>query len=132
MPTKLLRSRLGQDLLDSIDATFKEGPFELLMPRWKTSSQLDLSHWLREAGAMPGAYPAIAPEAVMSAAVHAADISVDEEGTVAAAATAVGFAYSGPPTPELIVHAERPFLYVILHRESGLVLFAGQVVEPVD
>ena len=62
--------------------------------------------------------------------MHAADIAVDEFGTVAAAATGLGFLESGPPEPELTIAADRPFVYLIRHRASGLVLFAGQVTDP--
>ena len=63
-------------------------------------------------------------------AVHAADIAVDEQGTVAAAATGLEFPMSGPPEPELTVAADQPFVYLIRHRDSGLVLFAGHVTNP--
>lgn len=122
--------RLDQRLLDEIDATFTTGPFELQLPRWETSTTVDLLAHLSGIGAAPGAYPAIARGATLEAAVHAADIAVDETGTVAAAATAFGFDLSGPPEPELVVAADQPFLYLIRHRDSGLVLFAGQVLDP--
>lgn len=125
-----VRDRLGQELLDEIDATFTTGPFELLMPGWEDESQIDLLGWLEEIGAAPGSYPGISPNAFLDGAVHAADIAVDEWGTVAAAATGLGFEESGPPPPELTVAADKPFLYLIRHRASGLVLFAGQVTDP--
>lgn len=125
-----IRARLDQELLDGIDATFTTGPYELLLPRWDDHYQIDLLDWLGEVGAAPGSYPAISPDAFLGAAVHAADIAVDDNGTVAAAATGLGFEYSGPPEPELTVAADKPFLYLIRHRESGLVLFAGQVTDP--
>jgi serpin B len=125
-----VRDRLDQDLLDEIDATFSLGPYELLMPRWAATTNLDLMGWLSAIGAAPGLYPGISPDAFLGAAVHGADITVDEWGTVAAAATGFGFLQSGPPTPELTVKADRPFLYLIRHRDSGLVLFAGQVTDP--
>lgn len=100
------------------------------MPGWETTTAIDLLAWLKELDAAPGSYPKITPGAFLDAAVHGADIAVDEWGTVAAAATALGFAEAGPPEPELTVQANRPFLYVIRHRESGLVLFAGQVTDP--
>jgi len=125
-----VRERLSQDLLAEIDATFTTGPYELLMPGWEDQAQLDLMGWLTEIGAAPGSYPSITPDAFLDAAVHAADIAVDEWGTVAAAATGFGFAESGPPEPELTVAADQPFLYLIRHRASGLVLFAGQVTDP--
>jgi serpin B len=125
-----VRNRLDQDLLDEIDATFTIGPYELLLPPWEDTTQIDLLPWLTDLGAAPGRYPAIAPNAFLDAAVHAADITVDEWGTVAAASTALGFADSGPPRPELTVRADRPYLYLIRHRPTGLVLFAGQVTDP--
>jgi serpin B len=125
-----LRDRLDQDLLDQIDSTFTTGPYELLMPRWDATTNLDLMGWLSAIGAAPGHYPGISPDAFLGAAVHGADITVDELGTVAAAATAGGFLMSGPPTPELTVKADKPFLYVIRQRSNGLVLFAGQVTDP--
>lgn len=125
-----VRLRLDQDLLDEIDATFTTGPYELLIPKWETTTQLDLIGWLTDLGAAPGFYPAISPKAYLGEAVHGADIAVDEWGTVAAAATALGFEDSGPAEPELTVRADRPFLYLIRHRPTGLVLFAGQVTEP--
>ncbi|MEM9515775.1 MAG: serpin family protein [Actinomycetota bacterium] len=122
--------RLDQSLLDDIDASFGTGPYELLLPKWEDEFRIDLLAWLTEMGAAPGSYPAITPAAFLDAAVHAADIAVDEQGTVAAAATALAFQESGPPEPELTVAANRPFVYLIRHRDSGLVLFAGTVVDP--
>ena len=125
-----VRLRLDQDLLDEIDATFTTGPYELLIPKWETATQLNLIDWLTDLGAAPGFYPAISPNAYLGEAVHGADIAVDEWGTVAAAATALGFQDSGPPEPELTIKADRPFLYLVRHRPTGLVLFAGQVTDP--
>jgi serpin B len=125
-----VRQRLDQGLLDEIDATFTTGPYELLIPKWETTTHLDLMSWLTDLGAAPGAYPAIGPGVILGEAVHGADIAVDEWGTVAAAATALGFEESGAPEPELTVKADRPFLYLIRHRPTGLVLFAGQITDP--
>lgn len=125
-----VRQRLGQDLLDEIDETFTMGSLELLMPPWQTTSHIDLLTWLTDIGAAPGRYPAITPSAFLGGAVHGADITVDEWGTVAAAATALSFDESGVGEPEFILKASRPFLYVVRHRDSGLILFAGQVTDP--
>lgn len=125
-----MRERLDQDLLAEIDATFTFGPYELLVPKWETTTHLDLLPWLTDVGVAPGSYPAITPDSFLDSAVHGADITVDEWGTVAAAATALIFEESGPPEPELTIAADRPFFYVIRHRPTGLVLFAGQVTDP--
>ncbi|MFP3915866.1 MAG: serpin family protein [Actinomycetota bacterium] len=125
-----VRDRLGQDLLDEIDSSFTEADYELFLPKWDDHTDLDLMPWLEEAGAAPGSYPLIAPPAFLGGAVHGADISVDEEGTVAAAATGLAFEESAAPQPEFTLRADRPFLYLIRHRPSGAVLFAGQVTDP--
>jgi len=122
--------RLDQARLDEIDQSFSTGPYELLLPKWDDTYQIDLLDWLTDIGAAPGSYPSITPAAFLGAAVHAADIAVDERGTVAAAATALGFEESGPPEPQLTVAADQPFIYLIRHRASGLVLFAGHVTDP--
>jgi serine protease inhibitor len=78
----------------------------------------------------PGSYPGISPDAFLGEAVRGADIAVDEWGTVAASATALGFEESGQSEPELTVGADGPFYYLIRHRPAGFVLFAGRVTDP--
>jgi serpin B len=70
-----VRQRLDQDLLDEVDATFTAGPYELLIPKWETTTQLDLLEWLTDLGAAPGLYPGISPAAFLGGAVHGADIA---------------------------------------------------------
>ncbi|HKO93177.1 MAG TPA: serpin family protein [Polyangiaceae bacterium] len=125
-----VRAALSQDWLDAVDGLFSPGPYELLLPKWTTKSQMDLLPWLQSIGAAPGSYPRITPDSYLAGAMHGADIAVDEWGTVAAAATGLGFDESGALQPELTIKADRPFFYFIRHRESGLVLFAGQVTDP--
>jgi serpin B len=60
---------------------------------------------------------------------HQAFIAVDEEGTEAAAASAVVFeAVSGPIGETLTV--DRPFLFAIRDVKTGAILFLGRVVDP--
>jgi len=59
---------------------------------------------------------------------HDAFVSVDEEGTEAAAATAVGMDESAPQDPfEMTV--DRPFLFCIRDRPTETLLFVGRVVD---
>lgn len=62
---------------------------------------------------------------------HKAFVKVDEKGTEAAAATAIVAAAGGgmPPKP-VAFHADHPFLFVIVDKASGLVLFMGRVADP--
>ena len=65
----------------------------------------------------------------ISEVVHKAFVDVNEEGTEAAAATAVLMARSIPlPTP--VFRADHPFLFLIRENSSGSVLFLGRVADP--
>ena len=69
---------------------------------------------------------------VIGAVVHQAYIDVDEQGTEAAAATAVAMRpmalRRGPEPVRMIV--DRPFLFAITDTATGLPLFLGQVTRP--
>ncbi|XP_045508326.1 serine protease inhibitor 88Ea-like [Colias croceus] len=67
---------------------------------------------------------------VFDDAVHKAKIQVDEEGTVAAAATAIfGFRSSRPAEPSVFI-ANFPFVYVIYERPTNSILFMGVYRDP--
>ncbi len=74
--------------------------------------------------------PGIADLYIMDV-VHKAFVEVNEEGTEAAAATGVIMATKAAPVkPIPVFRADRPFLYLIVHRPSGTVLFLGKLQEP--
>jgi serpin B len=68
----------------------------------------------------------------MSAAVHEAFVRVNEQRTEAAAATMFMTTVAGfsPPPKPVVMRVDRPFLFWIVDRPTGAVLFAGRVVEP--
>ena len=55
-------------------------------------------------------------------------VKVDEEGTEAAAVTAVGITTTSAPSP--LLRADRPFLFAIRERFSGTLLFIGKMAVP--
>jgi serpin B len=68
----------------------------------------------------------------IDAVIHKAYVDVNEEGTEAAAATAVIThrklgAYQMPP---LIFRADHPFMFLIRDNRSGSILFIGRVINP--
>jgi len=63
--------------------------------------------------------------------IHEVFVSVHEQGTEAAAATAIA-APGGAPAPPKELRADRPFLFVILHEHTGTVLFMGRVGTPLS
>ena len=59
--------------------------------------------------------------------LHKTFVDVNEEGTEAAAVTAVAMTVSAGP-PSLII--DRPFVFVIREKFSGTILFMGKVMDP--
>jgi len=61
--------------------------------------------------------------------IHQAYVKVDEEGTEAAAATAVGMKLTAV-MPRNVFRADHPFIFIIQEKETGNILFLGRVVDP--
>jgi serpin B len=71
----------------------------------------------------------------ISAVIHKAYVDVDEEGTEATAATAVGVktgltGVHRPEPPIIIFRADHPFMFLIRDNHSGSILFIGRVTNP--
>lgn len=67
----------------------------------------------------------------VSRVIHQAFVAVDEQGTEAAAATAVITNAPSPPPPKPVeFRADRPFLFLIRDARHGTILFLGRLVEP--
>lgn len=65
---------------------------------------------------------------------HKSFIETNEEGTEAAAVTAVivGVTSAGPPSEPFTLKLDRPFLFLIREMGSGLILFVGQINNPLS
>jgi len=111
---------------------------DLRLPRWTFRTQAPLNDVLHQLGMRRALDPDEADlrpmtaedlDLYVSAVVHEGFIAVDEEGTEAAAATAVvGSAVSAPVTEPF--HVDRPFLFTIYDVEHGTPLFLGRVDDP--
>jgi serpin B len=67
----------------------------------------------------------------IASVVHKAFIDVNEEGTEAAAATAVIISTpTGLPRPPAVFRADHPFLFLIRDKQTGSVLFLGRLLQP--
>jgi serpin B len=67
----------------------------------------------------------------ISDVLHKATVSVNENGTEAAAATAVVMSLTSAPSEgPVTLRVDRPFLFLIQHQPSGAILFMGRVLQP--
>jgi serine protease inhibitor len=130
----LTAARLRQ-WLDALDQA-RETKAQLFLPRFKLDLRLDLGKTLSAMG-MPSAFGPKADFSGMSArgdlfisdVIHQAFVEVNEEGTEAAAATAVTMrATSFSPIRQLRV--DHPFLFLIRENQTGNLLFLGRVLSP--
>lgn len=110
---------------------------DLALPRFEVRWRADLPEALAALGVVDAFDPTLAdltgmtswPGLYVSAVVHEAWVKVDEEGTEAAAATAVIGEDTSAPEPATF-HADRPFLFLIRDRVTGTLLFVGKVTDP--
>jgi serpin B len=133
-----IEDSLDVDLILGILERLEDASLDLRMPKFSIASQFLLGETLQSMG-MTAAF---GPEAdfsgmdgtnwlYISSVVHQAVISVDEYGTEAAAATAVVMAkLNGESSSPFRV--DRPFIYLIMERNTGAVLFMGRVLDPLD
>jgi serpin B len=112
----------------------------LALPRFRVTSTFDLPPALaalgitlaRQRGQADFSGITTAERLFIGRAVHQAYIDVDEQGTEAAAATAVVVmtARALVADPPVEVTVDRPFLFAITDTVSGLPLFLGRVTDP--
>jgi len=62
--------------------------------------------------------------------IHQAFIEVNEEGSEAAAATAVVMGTKSAPIRLAEFKADRPFIFLIRHKATGSILFLGRITNP--
>ena len=128
---------LNADMLDQIIHDIKIDYVTLMMPLFKFESEFSLGKTLAGMG-MPDAFGASADFSGMteskglriSAVVHKAFVSVDEEGTEATAATVVVVKESEPGKKPIQVTVNRPFIFLIRDKATGTILFLGRVMNP--
>ncbi len=112
------------------------------MPKFKTTQQFELGGILAAMG-MPQAFTAAANFSGMtgnrdffiSAVIHKAYIDVNEEGTEAAAATAVtmrALAIRIPTQAPPVFRADHPFVFLIRDNRSNSILFMGRMADPAN
>lgn len=123
---------IDHETLDTLE--FNERRLMVQLPKFKLESSFQLGDTLAAMG-MPLAFSNQADFSRMTgtrdlsigAVVHKAFVEVNEEGTEAAAATAVMMRSKSMP-PQFI--ANHPFLFIIRENSTGTILFIGRVMDP--
>lgn len=134
-----VEGRLADGLIDEAIASLTPGvEVHLTMPKFEFRTQAGLSDALVALG-MKSAFDAgtadfsgmtTAEELFISDVIHEAYIAVDEEGTEAAAATAVVMRATAMPLEVAELTIDRPFLFALRDLETGALLFLGRVTDP--
>ncbi len=110
------------------------------IPKFRFEADYSLPEVLSAMG-MPTAFTADADfsgmdgtdDLFISDAVHKAFVDVNEEGTEAAAATGVVVGNTGAcPGTTPVFRADHPFIFLIIDKDSGTILFMGRVADPVE
>ncbi len=110
----------------------------IVLPKFKISQSYSLKTILEEMG-MTDAFSKDADFSKMTGrkdlkidqVIHKGFIEVDENGTEAAAATAVAMVEKASiPVKPVSFIADRPFLFLLKDNHSEVILFAGKVVNP--
>jgi serpin B len=130
---------LNMETLSAIIQGMESQAVDLTFPKFEFESELSLAEVLVDMG-MPAAMSPGADfsgmtgskDLFISDVFHKAFVSVDEEGTEAAAATAVVMTESAMPASPVKITVDRPFLFLIRDNETGAVLFLGRVLNPVE
>jgi serpin B len=116
---------------------------KVTFPKYKLTSQFRLAEVLKAMG-MTNAFNAkladfsgmttVEERLWIAEVIHKAFVAVDEQGTEAAAATAVIMrtlnGHMGKPATPKIFKADHPFLFLIRHNATGSILFMGRVMNP--
>ena len=132
-----IEDRLDAGFLDEVDHSLDTKYVKLAMPRFDFEKDLDLIKSLERLGMTApfdsgtADFSSItgAKDLYISDALHRANITVDEKGTEAGAATVLAMAESMPPSPTEMT-MDLPFIFAIVERDTGAILFLGRMTNP--
>ena len=136
-----VEAKLSGPWLDRLAASPWRGEAAIALPKFDFGSEHGLKTILEPMGmgrafdARRADFSGIAPHLYIGTAIQKANVTVDEDGTEAAAATfavmlegCIGPLENVPPPRPFV--ADRPFLFLIRETRTGLILFLGRVCKP--
>lgn len=131
----ILNQLNGQSWNDNLRQMFPHN-VDVKLPRFETDTDLNLVEIMSRLG-MQTAFDSNLAQfdefcnapTYIGLMKQVAKIKLDEEGTEAAAVTAIGFEATSivaPEPPHAVFHADRSFLYVISEQSTGSIFFIGK------
>ncbi len=116
----------------------REQEVEVALPRFKSTWACELQNELKSMGmtdafSLPAAdFSGMTGEQdlLIDKVIHKAFVDVNEEGTEAAAATAVVAKLKSVPVTPAVFRADHPFMFLIRDNRSGSILFLGRLMSP--
>jgi serpin B len=136
-----LQDRLDAESLGQIVDRLVQKTVALSLPRFKLEYRVELAKPLQALG-MTDAFSekadfsgiAASPPLKLGVVEHAANFSLNEQGTLAAATTVITFEPTSVEVnsgPTVRFDVNRPFLFFLRDDRTGTALFAGRLSEPV-
>jgi serpin B len=135
-----IESNLTAESVEKTIGTLTQVKVDLSLPKFTTKKRLEIKGSLQKLG-MNLAFSDDADfsrlsdqgkNLMISKVLHQTFVDVSEEGTEAAAATGIVMMPKGVRIQEetKVFHADHPFLYLIRHEPTGVVVFIGRLTNP--
>ncbi len=134
-------TELDRDQLNLVLNGLSPIKVRLFFPKFRFTSEYELTGILSDLG-MPSVFCSGSPDfsgmddegqLCIGGVYHKAFVAVDEKGTEAAAATALVMKALAMIDPDVqIISFDHPFIFLIRHKTSGAILFAGRMLNPLD
>ncbi len=133
-----LEENLTAEALAAATDSLSERTVYLTLPTFGFDASFSLNEALESMGMVDAFDPSASDfsgmagsrDIVITHVVHKTHVAVDEEGTEASAGTGVIGDLTGYPEDPVTVTLDRPFLFLIRDRETGIVLFLGRLGDP--
>jgi len=132
---EFIKNQTTESLSKVITTFDTKDEVRILFPKFELEEKVELSDTLKALGIntafKPGAdFSQISDTPLfIDEVLHKAKIKVDEEGTEAAAVTAIVMKCESVPMNQFEFIADKPFLFFIMDTENDIVLFTGVVYD---
>lgn len=134
-----LESQLSAETFQKWSKGLQTKRVKLSIPKFKLETRIDLNDSMKALGMALAFTPKAdfsgisgSANLYISKAIHQTFVDVDEKGTEAAAATAISMNLTAILAPEEphVFNANHPFLFLIVDKDSGAILFLGRLTKP--